>query len=69
MALIRKVDCVRFYVPNLEAGLWFYSDRLGPELIWRTETAAGLRLPASEAELFIQYECPEAFLQKTLQLG
>ena len=56
MALIRKVDCVRLYVPDLEAGLAFYCDRLGHELIWRTATAAGLRLPESEAELVLQTE-------------
>jgi len=56
MALIRKVDCVRLYVPDLEAGLSFYHERLGHELIWRTETAAGLRLPESEAELVLQTE-------------
>lgn len=56
MALIRKVDCVRLYVPDLEAGLSFYRDRLGHELIWRTETAAGLRLPESDAELVVQTE-------------
>src|SRR5215216_1339660 len=56
MALIRKVDCVRLYVPDLEAGLAFYRDRLGHELIWRTKTAAGLRLPESEAELVLQTE-------------
>lgn len=56
MAVIRKVDCVRLYVPDLEAGLSFYRDRLGHELIWRTETSAGLRLPESEAELVLQTE-------------
>ena len=56
MALIRKVDCVRLYVPDLEAGLAFYRDQLGHELIWRTKTAAGLRLPESEAELVLQTE-------------
>ena len=56
MALIRKVDCVRLYVPDLEAGLAFYRDRLGHQLIWRTKTAAGLRLPESEAELVLQTE-------------
>ncbi len=54
MALIRKVDCVRLYVSDLEEGLSFYRDRLGHELIWRTTTAAGLRLPESEAELVLQ---------------
>ena len=56
MALIRKVDCVRLYVSDLEAGLSFYRDRLGHSLIWRTETAAGLRLPESDAELVLQTE-------------
>jgi predicted enzyme related to lactoylglutathione lyase len=56
MALIRKVDCIRLHVPDLEAGLSFYRDRLGHVLIWRTETAAGLRLPESEAELVLQTE-------------
>jgi predicted enzyme related to lactoylglutathione lyase len=56
MALIRKVDCVRLYVPDLEAGLSFYREQLGHQLIWRTETAAGLRLPESDAELVLQTE-------------
>ena len=56
MPLIRKVDCVQLHVTDLEAGLAFYRDRLGHELIWRTETAAGLRLPDSEAEIVIQTE-------------
>jgi len=56
MALLRKVDCIRLYVPDLEAGLDFYRDRLGHELIWRSDTAAGLRLPESDAELVLQTE-------------
>ena len=56
MPLIRKVDCVRLYVPDLEAGLAFYRDRLGHPLIWRTATAAGLRLPETDTELVIQTE-------------
>ena len=56
MPLIRKVDCVRLYVPDLEAGLAFYRDKLGHELIWRTATAAGLRLPETDAEFVIQTE-------------
>jgi predicted enzyme related to lactoylglutathione lyase len=59
MSLIRKVDCIRLHVADLEAGLSFYRDRLGHELIWRTETAAGLRLPDSEAEIVIQTERQE----------
>jgi lactoylglutathione lyase len=56
MARLRKVDCIRLYVPDLEAGLAFYRDRLGHELIWRSDTAAGLRLPESDAELVLHTE-------------
>lgn len=54
--LFRKVDCVQIPVPDLEAGLAFYRDQLGHELIWRTATAAGLRLPDSDAEVVLQTE-------------
>jgi predicted enzyme related to lactoylglutathione lyase len=57
--LFQKVDCLQVPVPDLEAGLAFYRDRLGHALIWRTETAAGLRLPGSEAEIVLQTERPE----------
>ena len=56
MPIFRKVDCIRLYVPDIEAGLSFYRDQLGHELIWRSETAAGLRLPETDAELVIQTE-------------
>lgn len=56
MPLLRKVDCVRLYVPDLEAGLAFYRDKLGHELRWRTASAAGLRLPETDAELVLQME-------------
>lgn len=56
MPLLRKVDCIRLYVPELEAGLAFYRDRLGHELARRTETAAGLRLPETDTELVLQIE-------------
>ncbi|MGD0878449.1 MAG: hypothetical protein ABSA01_09930 [Anaerolineales bacterium] len=53
-ALFNKVDCLRLNVPDLESGLAFYRDRLGHSLIWRSNVAAGLRLPRSEAEIVIQ---------------
>jgi predicted enzyme related to lactoylglutathione lyase len=57
--MIQKLDCVRFYVPNLEAGLAFYRDRLGHELIWRTDEMVGLRLPDSDAEIVLHTEPQE----------
>lgn len=40
-------------VPNLDDALAFYSTKLGHELVWRTDSAAGLRLPDSSAELVL----------------
>ena len=57
--LFRKIDALQIPVPDLEAGLAFYRDQLGHALIWRTATAAGLRLPESNAEIVIQTERPE----------
>ena len=65
--LFRKVDCIRLYVPDLEAGLTFYRDQLGHPLIWRTEHEAGLRLADSEAELVLQTERPGLEVNITVQ--
>jgi predicted enzyme related to lactoylglutathione lyase len=54
--LFRKVDCIRVPVASLDAGLAFYRDGLGLALRWRTETAAGLAMPETEAEFVIHTE-------------
>ncbi len=54
--MMRKVDCVEFHVPDLDAGIAFYCAQLGHELKWRTATAAGLGLPDSDAEIMLQTE-------------
>jgi len=55
-SLFRKVDCLSLPVPDLDEALAFYSGKLGHELIWRSDTAAGLRLPDSTAELVLHTE-------------
>jgi predicted enzyme related to lactoylglutathione lyase len=59
LPVFHKIDCLQIPVPDLEAGLAFYRDQLGHTLIWRTDKAAGLRLPESDAEIVIQTERPE----------
>ena len=54
--LIRKVDCVSLPVSNLDEALAFYRDRLDHQLIWRSSTAAGLRMPDTDAELVVHTE-------------
>jgi len=57
--MFRDVDCVQIPVPDLAAGLAFYQKSLGHELIWQTDSAAGLRLADSATELVVQTERPE----------
>ena len=52
--LILRVDAIQLIVPDLEAGLAFYRDKLGHELRWRNETSAGLAMPGTNTELVIQ---------------
>ena len=65
--LLRKVDCLRIPVPDIESGLAFYRDRLGHALLWRTETSAGLKMPDTDAEIVIQTERPEAEVNLLVQ--
>ena len=52
-ALFRKVDYHSIPVADLDAALAFYCDRLGYELIWRDDSAAGSRLPDCDTELVL----------------
>jgi catechol 2,3-dioxygenase-like lactoylglutathione lyase family enzyme len=56
--LVRKIDCIRLPVDNLDEAIVYYG-RLGRELIWRRPTQAGLRLPDTDAELVVQTENPD----------
>jgi catechol 2,3-dioxygenase-like lactoylglutathione lyase family enzyme len=51
--LFRAVDAVVVRVPSLEAGLAFYHDALGHELLWRTDTMLALAFGDSETELVL----------------
>ena len=56
--LIRSIDCLQLPVPDLDTALTFYHQRLGHEIVWRSEEAVGLRLPDDDAELVLQVERP-----------
>ncbi len=53
--LFRRVDCLSIPVPDVDAALAFYCAKLGHELIWRSNKAAGLKLPGSDAELVLHH--------------
>ena len=42
--MFKRIDCLRLAVDDLEEALAFYRDALGHDLVWRTKTAAGLRI-------------------------
>ena len=56
--LFKGIDCLRLPVGDLDEALAFYCDRLGHELVWRSETAAGLRLAEGDGEIVLQTERP-----------
>ena len=54
--LVRRVDCIHVEVPDLESGLAFYRDKLGHQLVWRGEAAAGLKMAEGDTEIVINAE-------------
>jgi catechol 2,3-dioxygenase-like lactoylglutathione lyase family enzyme len=64
--LIRKIDCLRLSVPDLDAGLAFYRDRMGHQVIWRSESQVGLRLPDTDAEIVLHVEPQEPEIDLTV---
>jgi lactoylglutathione lyase len=52
--IIKNVDCVQFYVSNLEQGIKIYRDVLGQKMSWRTDDSAGFLMSESDAEIVIQ---------------
>lgn len=55
-ALLKKVDCVRLFVPDLDQALSFYRQRLSLRLVWRSDDAVGLGLSETDTELVLQRE-------------
>jgi lactoylglutathione lyase len=64
--LIRKIDCLALHVTDLDAALGFYNS-LGQEVVWRTPTAAGLRLPDTDGERVLQTERPGPEIDLTVE--
>ena len=56
--LLKKVDAVTVTVPDLDAGLRFYSDACGHELRWRNDALgqAALALPDADTEIVLTTE-------------
>ena len=56
--LFDKIDCIRIPVTSLEEGINFYSEKLGHEILWKTEDSIGLKLGNDKSEIVL-YTKPE----------
>lgn len=55
-SLFQNVDCVSFYVDDIDKGIKFYQDSLGLKLLWRTEKACGLGMKNDITEVVLVTE-------------
>jgi len=51
--LFENVDCVSFFVDDLEKGIAFYAGALGLKLLWKTPAACGLGLENDLTEVVL----------------
>jgi predicted enzyme related to lactoylglutathione lyase len=56
MPLLHSIDCLRLYVPDLQAGTRYYRDLLDLTLAWKTDHAIGFLFGDGITELVIQDE-------------
>lgn len=54
-SLFQNVDCVSFYVDNIDEGIAFYS-ALGLKLLWRADTSCGLGMSGDITEVVLVTE-------------
>lgn len=54
--VFKNVDCIQFYVPDLQEGIKYYCNNLGLKVIWKTDTSIGLGMADGITEIVIQNE-------------
>lgn len=52
-SLFSNVDCVSFYVDDIDSGIAFYSDALKLKLLWRTDYSCGLGMSDDITEVVL----------------
>lgn len=52
--LLKNIDCIEFYVSDLDDGIKYYCDSLGIKLLWRANTSVGLGMENDIAEIVLQ---------------
>lgn len=51
--IFTNVDCISLHVPDLDAGIAFYSEALGLKLLWRSGDSCGLGMPEDVTEVVL----------------
>lgn len=51
--MFENVDCISFYVDDIDKGLTFYQKSLGLKLLWRAENSCGLGMQNGITELVL----------------
>lgn len=54
--VFKNIDCIQFYVPDLQEGIKYYCDNLGLKVIWKTDTSIGLGMADGITEIVLQNE-------------
>ena len=54
--IFENVDCVSFYVDDLEKGMSYYIDKMGLKLIWKTHDSCGLGMDNDITEVVLTTE-------------
>ncbi|WP_455716398.1 VOC family protein [Anaerosporobacter sp.] len=55
-SIFQNVDCISFYVDDLDNGISFYSNSLGLKLLWRAEYSCGLGMSDGITEVVLVNE-------------
>lgn len=56
--VFKNIDCIEFYVSDLDDGIKYYCGLMGLKLLWRTDTSVGLGMENDIAEILLQTERP-----------
>jgi predicted enzyme related to lactoylglutathione lyase len=55
MGLFQCIDCIELYIPDLNAGVDYYS-KLGLKVLWKNDTSVGMGMEEGVTEIVLQNE-------------
>ncbi|MTK09475.1 MAG: bleomycin resistance protein [Hungatella sp.] len=52
--IFKNIDCIEFYVSDINEGIQYYCDSMGLKLLWRNEDMVGLGMENDITEIVLQ---------------